>query len=173
MNPQEIPEFGTKRENEERRDGGCGVVFDPKTQRFAVNKHTESDLLILISGGVAPEEDIQEGILREITEESGLHDFLYVEKIAEAITHYYNFPKKVNRVGKATCLLVILKSADLVATHLEEHEKFTLLWKTAEEIFTSWQKHNEHGDHDHWIYFLKKAVTRIGELGYDKTNTTQ
>jgi hypothetical protein len=27
----EIPEFGIKRENEERRDGGCAIVFDPVT----------------------------------------------------------------------------------------------------------------------------------------------
>jgi len=33
-----IPEFGTKRENEGRRDGGCAVVFDPASQKYAVNK---------------------------------------------------------------------------------------------------------------------------------------
>ncbi len=162
-----IPEFGTKRENEERRDGGCGVIFDPATQKYAVNKHTDSELLILISGGVDVGEDIQTGVLREVTEESGLHNFLHVEKIAEAITHYYNFPKKVNRVAHATCFLVILKDADLTETHLEAHEKFTLLWKTAEEIMANWQMHNETHDHDHWIYFLKKAVLRAKELGYD------
>ena len=104
-----------------------------------------------------------------MTEESGLHDFLHVEKIAEAMTHYYNFAKKVNRVGKATCLLVILKSADLIPTHLEAHEKFTLKWVTAQEIFTNWNMHNETHDHDHWIYFLKKAVARAQALGYDMT----
>ena len=29
---EEILEFGIKREGEERRDGGCSVVFDPQTQ---------------------------------------------------------------------------------------------------------------------------------------------
>ncbi len=168
---QTIPEFGTKRENEERRDGGCAVVFDPATQRYAVNKHDDNGLLILFSGGVGPEEDIQEGILREVVEESGLHDFLYVEKIGEAMTHYYHFAKKLNRVAHATCFLVILKSADLVETHLEAHEKFTLLWKTADEIFTNWHEHNATHDHDHWIYFMKKTVARAKELGYDTTST--
>lgn len=166
----DIPEFGIKRENEERRDGGCGVVFDPGTQRYAVAKHTDNDLLILFSGGVSLDEDIQKGILREVTEESGLHDFLYVEKIAEATTHYYNFLKKVNRIGKATCFLVILKSLSLIETHLEAHEKFTLVWVTAEEIFANWHMHNETKDHDHWIYFLKKAVSRTKELGYDTSS---
>ena len=31
-----ILEFGIKRENEERRDGGCSVVFNPETQKYAV-----------------------------------------------------------------------------------------------------------------------------------------
>jgi len=161
-----VPEFGTKREGEERRDGGCAVVFDPATQLFAVNKHDDNGLLILISGGVDVNEDIQTGILREVAEESGLHDFLYVEKIAEAITHYYNFAKKVNRVGHATCLLVILRSTNVIERHLEAHEKFTLVWVTAEDLLTNWRTYNEHGDHGHWIYFLDKAVARARELGY-------
>ena len=33
-----IPEFGIKRENEERRDGGCAVVFDPTSQKSAAVK---------------------------------------------------------------------------------------------------------------------------------------
>src|ERR1700722_4176569 len=98
-----IPEFGTKRENEERRDGGCAVVFDPKTQKYAVNKHDANGLLGLFSGGVEAGEEIQAGILREVAEESGLDDFLYVEPIAEALTHYHNILKNVNRVAKATC----------------------------------------------------------------------
>ena len=40
MEQVKIPEFGLKRENEERRDGGCGVVFDPVTQRYAVGRQT-------------------------------------------------------------------------------------------------------------------------------------
>jgi 8-oxo-dGTP pyrophosphatase MutT (NUDIX family) len=166
---EEIPEFGIKRENEERRDGGCAVVFYPKTQRYAVNKH-ENGLLGLFSGGVGPDEDMQTGILREVVEESGLSHFLHVEKIAEALTHYYNILKKVNRVAHATCFLVILKDTDLVAVHHEAHETFTLAWATSDEIIANWQSWNEHKDHDHWIYFLKKAVARAKELGYDMTS---
>jgi hypothetical protein len=165
-----IPEFGTKRENEEQRDGGCAVVFDPATQKYAVNNHTGKDFLGLFSGGVDSEEDIQVGILREVTEESGLHDFLYVEKVGEAVTHYHNFLKDVNRVAQATCFLVILKSSDVVETHHEAHEKFTLYWATADELFANWQAHNATHDHDHWIYFMKKAVARAKELGYDTTS---
>ena len=162
-----IPEFGIKREDEERRDGGCGVIFDPKMQRYAVNKH-ENGLLGLISGGVDPGEEMQAGVLREITEESGLSHFSYVEKIAEAVTHYYNFLKKVNRVAHATCFLVILADAEIAEVHREAHEKFTLVWATAGEILASFQAHNQNKDHDHWIYFFKKAVARAKELGYDK-----
>jgi 8-oxo-dGTP pyrophosphatase MutT (NUDIX family) len=163
-----IPEFGTKRENEERRDGGCAVVFDPRKQKYAVNKH-ENGLLGLFSGGVGSDEDVQAGILREVVEESGLSHFLYIEKIGEALTHYYNFLKKVNRVALATCFLVILKDTELVDVHREAHETFTLAWATSDEIIANWQSWNEHKDHDHWIYFLKKAVARAKELGYDRT----
>ena len=55
----DIPEFGIKRENEERRDGGCGVVLDPQTQKYAVGKQTGDGLFRLFSGGVDPNEDIE------------------------------------------------------------------------------------------------------------------
>ena len=76
-----IPEFGIKRENEERRDGGCAVVFDPQTEKYAVAENATDKLFRLFAGGVEPDEDIQEGVLREVREESGLYEFLYVEKI--------------------------------------------------------------------------------------------
>jgi hypothetical protein len=163
-----IPEFGIKRENEERRDGGCGIVFDPVTQKYAVGKQHENGSFRLFSGGVTKDEDILEGILREVTEESGLHDFLYVEKIGQAFTHYFNTLRKVNRVALATCFLIILKSVDLKPVELEEHEKFSLVWATAEEILVDWKSRNEEKDNDHWIYFFEKAHNRVQELGHLK-----
>lgn len=160
-----IPEFGIKRENEERRDGGCGIVFDPKTQKYAVGKDTDDGFLRLFSGGVEEGEGIDAGILREVTEESGLYDFAHVEKVGEAMAHYHNNLKKINRVAHATCLLVILKSADVVPTKLEEHEQFTLAWVTADELRENWKGHGRGADH--WVYFLEKASSRIKELGYD------
>lgn len=167
---EQIPEFGIKRENEERRDGGCGVVFDPKSQKYAIRKQHEDGSLGLFSGGVDKNEDIKEGILREVVEESGLYDFEYVEKIGEAVTHYYNTLRKVNRVAHATCFLIILKSGDLKEVHLEEHEKFSLDWATSEEILSDFEARNGNKDNDHWIYFMKKAVARAKELGFDTTS---
>ncbi len=162
-----IPEFGMKRENEERRDGGCAVVFDPASQKYAVGRQTADGFFRLFSGGVSADEDIQEGTLREVVEESGLHDFLHVEKIAEAFTHYRNNLRNVNRVAKATCFLVILKSADLVPVELEEHEKFSLAWERADEILENWESRNQNKDYDHWIYFMGKSLARVKELGYE------
>jgi 8-oxo-dGTP pyrophosphatase MutT (NUDIX family) len=162
-----IPEFGIKRENEERRDGGCGIVFDPKSKKYAVGKQHENGSFRLFSGGVNKDEDIQVGILREVIEESGLYDFEYVEKIGQAFTHYFNTLRKVNRVALATCFLVILKSTDLKPVQLEEHEKFSLVWATAEEILADWRATNENKDNDHWIYFMEKSISRIKELEYD------
>ncbi|MBI4262358.1 NUDIX domain-containing protein [Candidatus Uhrbacteria bacterium] len=162
-------EFGIKRENEERRDGGCGVVFDPATQRYAVGRRADGRQLFF-GGGVSDAEDIEAGVCREVTEESGLHDFLYVEKIAEALAHYYNSAKHVNRVAHATCFLIILKSADVHPVAHESHEKFSLVWTTAAEMMKNLEERNQDKGHDHWIYFLKKSVARARELGYDTTS---
>lgn len=163
---QEILEFGIKRENEERRDGGCAVVFDPVSQKYAVGSHDNRGAYSLFSGGVDDGEDMEAGVLREVREESGLHNFLHIEKIAEAITHYYNNRKNVNRVAHATCFLVILKNRDLIPTKLEPHEKFILLWKSADEILKTWESRNQDEDYSHWLYFMEKAKARLAELGY-------
>ena len=162
-----IPEFGIKRKNEERRDGGVGIVFDPQSQKYAVGKQHENGALRLFSGGVDPNEDIKKGTLREVTEESGLHDFLHVEKIGEALTHYHNTLRNVNRVAHAACFLIVLKSIDMKEVHLEEHERFSMVWATAEEILSDMKLRNENKDNDHWVYFFEKSVARIKDLGYD------
>ncbi|MEK7088899.1 MAG: hypothetical protein AAB913_02095 [Patescibacteria group bacterium] len=46
-----IPEFGIKRDNEERRDGGCAVVFDPQNQKYAVYRNLKNEMLGLYGGG--------------------------------------------------------------------------------------------------------------------------
>jgi len=170
INNEDIPEFGLKRENEERRDGGCAIVFDPGTQLYAVGKQLNNGVLRLFSGGVNENEDTETGTLREVVEESGLHDFLYVEKTAEAFAHYHNSLRNVNRVTESTCFLVVLKNTKLVDIKHEEHEKFYLVWATAAEMLANWLARNENNDYDHWVYFLKKSVNRAIELGYDKTS---
>ena len=167
MSNDAVLEFGTPRENEERRDGGCAVVFDPVTQKYAVGERAKDGLFLLYSGGAEEGEAIKDAILREVTEESGLHGFKQVEKIAEALTHYYNRGKDVNRLAHATCLLVILNHSETVPTQLEAHEDFTLRWTTPSEILANWKKHNTDHSLDHWIYFLSLAVERAVELGLD------
>ena len=166
QNPS-IKEFGTPRENEERRDGGCGIVYDPTTKLFAVGKQFQNGALRLFSGGVSVDEDITEGILREVREESGLYDFAQVEVIGQALTHYHNSLRNVNRVALATCLLIILKSADVHPVELEEHETFSLVWVSADELLADMNAHNQNKDNDHWIYFMEKALMRLLELGFN------
>lgn len=164
-----ILEFGIKRENEERRDGGCSVVFDPETQRYAVYRHPKSKALCLFGGGFDEGEDDRDGCLRELKEESGLIDYLYIEKMDSVTTHYFNRVKEINRVAYTTCLLVILNSKKREETRPEEHEKnFEFLWTTSDEILESWKISNANKDYDHWIYFFNKATKRIKELGHTK-----
>lgn len=163
-----ILEFGIKRENEERRDGGCAIVFDPRTQKYAVYRNTKNELLGFFGGGFNEGEDEKEGVLRELIEESGLTNFSYIEKIDKVLTHYYNSNKEINRVAQATCFLVILENSELKPTKLEEHEKFELIWSTVDDILSNWEQRNVNKDYDHWIYFFEKAINRIKELGHSK-----
>jgi len=165
-----ILEFGIKRDNEERRDGGCAVVFDPQSQKYAVYRNLKNGMLGLYGGGFDDGEDEEKGVLRELIEESGLYNFLYIEKIEKVLTHYFNFNKSKNRVALATCFLVILKSTKLKPTKFEKHEEFELEWVNPEELFSIWESHSENKNYDHWIYFLRKSVNRAIELGYDKTS---
>ena len=166
-----MPENGIKREDEERRDGGAGIIFDPKRQKYAVPLWPErNNFLGLFAGGVEDEEDEEEGVLREITEESGLHNFKHVEKIGDAFAHYYSGGRKVNRVAKASGYLIILENDEVKETHLEDHEKFTLVWKDPEEIFQNWKEYDKEHGLDHWVRFLHDGVARAIELGHDTTN---
>jgi len=161
-----IPEFGKKRSDEIRRDGGFGIVFNPKTQKFAVGEDDIGGLLRFFSGGVEKQEDIQKGILREVKEESGLYDFLHVENVGEVMTHYHNSLKKLNRVAKTTCLLIVLKSSRKIPTRLESHERFLFKWVSDLELRENWDLRNEQVGLDHWFYFLGKAINRLTDLGY-------
>ena len=169
------PETGIKRTNEQRRDGGCGVIFDPETQKYAVYKSEVADknILGLFAGGLEKGEDEEKGILREITEESGLYDFEQVEKIGETFAHFHNARKNLNRSGLASCFLVVLKSKKTKKVNHEAHEDFSLHWATAEEIAENWNKNLEGGNIDQWVWFLPKAVGRAIELGYDKTSSSK
>jgi leucyl-tRNA synthetase len=165
-----VQETGVVHPNEERRDGGCAVIFDPETQKYAVAKHPDG-LVRLFAGGVDEKEDLEKGVLREVTEESGLYDFAYTEKIRSCFTHYYNRRKKVYRSAMATCFLAILKSRAVQAQKLEPHEQgFELIWMTPQEIVENWNAHNQNHDVDHWFIFLREAVARAIELGYDHTS---
>ncbi len=163
------PEFGLKRENEEERNGGCGIVFDPKTQKYAVGLQ-KNGAFRLFSGGVDSGEDIKTGILREVEEESGLYDFKKVEFVGTAYTHYYNSLRKVNRSAWATCFLVILNSTEEKKVHHEEHEDFDLTWVSGKELLDNILAHNGGHDNDHWVWFITNSIARIIELGFDKTS---
>jgi 8-oxo-dGTP pyrophosphatase MutT (NUDIX family) len=172
MTEATIPEFGTKRENEERRDGGYAIVFDPSSQKYAVAIQPNGRMR-LFSGGVDEGETLEQGTLREVTEEGGLYDFDYVENMGSVIAHYYNSLKNVNRVAHADCFLVILKSNKLVPVKLEDHETFALTWVTSDELLKNFLDFNKDQNHDHWIYSFKKSVLRAIELGYDITSRAE
>jgi len=164
-------ETGLKRENEERRDGGCGIIFDSKSQKYAVLEEEDSGFLGFCAGGLQADKNEQTEVIREIEEESGLYNFCHIEKISTAFSHFYNSLKNVNRFAHAVCYLFVLESTDVKPTKLEVHEKYKLVWKNPAEIEQNWIKQNRQADTEHWVYFLHQAVARTVELGFDKTNT--
>lgn len=165
-----VREFGTPRDGEEYRDGGCGVIFDPETQRYAVFRRPDG-VLGFFSGGVEEGEEMQEGVLREVREESGLYDFAEVEFLARARAHYYHSAKRLNRVGDASCFLIRLNTVDTQETQLEAHEDFVLDWVTPQEMLDNWREHNVEEGRGHWIWFIQLGLARARELGWDTTNT--
>jgi ADP-ribose pyrophosphatase YjhB (NUDIX family) len=167
MEKEEILEFGIKRDNEERRDGGCCVVFHPEIKKYAVYKRPNSKVFGLFGGGFNEGEDERIGSIRELIEESGLTDHLSVERVDKVITHYYNNNKNIARIAHAVCFLVVLKSDKRENMAREEHENsFQFVWATEAEIVNSWKENNHNEDYSHWIYFMEKASKRIKELGF-------
>ncbi len=163
-------ETGTLRPHEERRDGGYGVIFDPQTQKYAVATHPDG-VIRLFGGGADDGESKKEGTLREITEESGLYDFSYVEEIGTSFSHFRNRRKKVYRSALTACFLTILRSNAVKERHLEPHEaELSLDWMMPEAIVKNWEGHNQEHDLDHWLIFFREAVARAVELGYDTTS---
>lgn len=163
-------ETGERRENEEFKDGGAAVVFDPKTQKYAVPEWRDDGRLGLYAGGVDDGETVHDAILREVREESGLHNFETVEWLDVAYAHYYHKAKDVNRVARAEGLLIVLENTDTHEVTLEEHENFELAWKSADEIVDYWNAHNSDGMYSHYIEFLLRGVARAIELGVDTTS---
>lgn len=173
MNQEEkILEFGIKRENEERRDGGFAIIFDPEKQLYAVGLHHSSDFLYLFGGGRNEGENKKDGIIREVREESGLHDFLHVEEIGEAMVHYFHSIKKVNRITLAACFLIVINSTNLVDTEPEEHENFALTWVKKEDLVFNWKNNrDDENQPHHWIYFLEKVHKRLIDQGHTTINS--
>lgn len=166
-------ETGEKRDNEEFRDGGAAVVFDPQQQKYAVSEWQDDGRLTLYAGGVDDGETVHEAILREVKEESGLTKYSNVEWIDVARAHYFNGAKKVNRVARAECLLLILEDNIPQEITLEEHENFELAWKSADDIKEYWETHNDDGTYSHYIEFLNRGVARAIEMGVDTTSNPE
>lgn len=161
---EEIPEFGIVRENEERRDGGCAIVYDPIGKKYGVAFRPNNHYHGLFGGGFDENEEPEKGVLRELREESGLCNYGLVEKVGEAYAHYFNKVKNVNRVAHTVCYLVVLTNSETVPTAQEEHENFTLGFVTKEELLFNWKEKSTNSDVDHWIYYPEKASKRIEEL---------
>lgn len=162
------PETGVDRENEVNVIGVCGIIYDPKTKKFAVAEWADGwgkGLYGLFGGGREKTETPYDAVLREVAEESGLHDFASVEYLYSTVSHYYNGPKKSARRATVDCFLMILNSNKPQDHKREAHETFTLGWRTAEEILANWQERNhnetEELNYDHWIEFLQRGVAEL------------
>jgi len=163
-------EFGQKKPNEEFRNGGAGIVFDPGSQKYAVARWNDDGRVSLFAGGLNGKESVREAIIREVKEEGGFYDFERVEWIDVAYAHFFNKAKNVNRFARAECLLLILKSVKQNSIALEDHENFEVVWLSADEILTEWEKRNKDGGYSHYMEFLREGVARAIELGYDKVS---
>jgi leucyl-tRNA synthetase/inosine/xanthosine triphosphate pyrophosphatase family protein/predicted NUDIX family NTP pyrophosphohydrolase len=163
------PETGQKRENEEFRSGGCGVVFDPETQKYAFAGF-EDGRYLFFAGGNDEGESVKNAVIREVKEESGLTNFTSIEQVGYAYTHFHNQMKKVNRVATVECYNFVLTNSEVVEVSREAHENFQLVWRDAKEVLDCWTRNNADEGYTHYIEFLKKAVAKNISRGVDKVS---
>ncbi|HKR81634.1 MAG TPA: leucine--tRNA ligase [Candidatus Saccharimonadales bacterium] len=128
------------------------ICYDPETDRYCGMKwHTEREKFSTSwpGGGVDENETLEEGALREFTEETGYDDVIIDRKLPAITSSYYRngympLQRSVRHVFMAT-----LQSHHQVERNQEDYEKgaYDILWLTKEEALErmtdSWKMMSE------------------------------
>lgn len=129
------PVTGTVRENEEQRRSIVAIVEDPKTGHIlTLDWGPKLGGTLYIGGGREGNEDPVATAKREIVEETGYTDVVFVAKTEPIHHHYHAYAKGINREVEAIGLHFQLQSHAQDTTAREENERFTVGWLTKEQV---------------------------------------
>ncbi len=130
------PVTGTPQEDPEHRRSIVAIVRDPKAQKFLSINWGKQGGNLFIGGGRDEDEDIIQTAQREIAEETGYTNLMFIAKTGRIHHHYFAHSKGVARQIEAHGLLFDLVDDSQQATKLEADEqgKFTVEWLPKNEV---------------------------------------
>ena len=168
--------FGTKPEiiNFSRKNVRV-VLYNPKTDLFAVQYVKSWDEYGILGGGIEEGHTELETASKELIEESGYVDFEIVTQLGGRMITYFTNTKasqeerrKGNQERISTGFLAILKSEKNIGLKLEEYEVelgSSCVWRTKEEISEVLEKQTE--TDFSYVYFLetfKRGLEYLKEM---------
>ncbi|MDO8575385.1 MAG: class I tRNA ligase family protein [bacterium] len=161
------PYFFDNTENSRPREG-----LETVNRRVAVGilKHWSEDKYIMldwkngwtgfITGGVEENESIDEGIKREIIEETGYKNVKIIKRIGGVtINHFYAPHKEKNQFIETHCVYLELVNDDRLPVSEEEIKKHSVLWKNKEEVLPFLKKGSPMGDSRYSEFFWEHLNT--------------
>jgi len=158
-----VPNFGERNEKAEPVDGVVVVVFDPKIQKYACLHWHNPERFTIVSGGRENGEAYEETAKRELLEEAGIKEVISWHQLGEKLfASYWNESKKKFKFATSMQYLAIVDSSKIVAYNREDHEKFDVEWKAAEEIIGLFDKYIPKSRH------LYEIMARAVYLLHDK-----
>lgn len=152
------------------------VLYDPKTDLFAVQYMKTWNKYGLLGGGVEKNHTILETVKKELVEESGFTDFEIQAQLGGKIFCYFStisqglddkrWSGSQERIS--TGFLVILKSQKSIPTQLEDYEieiGSKLVWLPQEKVLEHLKTQTE--KEFNWSYHLEvfqRALKVLGKL---------
>lgn len=162
-------EYGERKDPHEFVDGISVVVFNKSKNKYLVLRWP-TGLGTIIGGGKNEGESNDKAVIRELREEAGIINILEEYNVVETFySNYWHKIKNGQRRGRGSVHLVVIDDncIEESKTAHESHEKFVIEWQSGDEML---QEIINIGENEHWIYGVKRAVTKNIDLGYDEVS---
>jgi leucyl-tRNA synthetase len=118
-----------------KRDAVCAIIRNPKDDSYLCSVWRDMHMNGLITGGIEEGEDIVEGALREIYEETGYKNLKFVADPDVAIhSFFFHRKKEVNRCARFQYLFFDLIDATQDPIDEKEAAIHDLVWKKRDEL---------------------------------------
>lgn len=126
------------------RRGVLAVLRNPKNNTYLTLRWKHEPWTTFITGGIDEGEDLVEGALREIHEETGYTNVRYVRELGGPVhTQFFASHKDENRTALGTIMLFELESDEKTEVSAEEEAKHDVVWIKEEELSKTDFQHAE------------------------------